>query len=506
MNREPHLMGLDIGSSAVKCIVMTLDGKIKASAAYNYPIDSPHPGWVEQDPKQWWSAALQAIQTCVSLVAPEEIQAVSFSGHMSAAVLLDESGVPVYPSILVADTRSSEQTRFLREHYMNEFVSLTGNEPLDAFVVSRLLWVQKHAPDALAKTKNIIFPKDYIRYRLTGHLGTEPTDAGNTLLYNRHTGKWHNGLIQELGLNPAQFPELCRSSDVVASISRQAASLTGLLQGTPVVAGGADMACSQLGSGAVKKGTMAVTLSTSAQVVMQVKEPLQGCSGQVTYHPSTLADSMYAMGTVFTGGLGVDWGYRLLTGKANMDSSDYNQLMVLSESMEHIPPGSNGLLFLPFLVGSGTPYFDSQDRASWLGLSLGQDKSLLLHSIMEGVGYNIRESMALFEQGGAQVDHIHIGGGGSKNPVWCRMIGDILGKDISMLANRDASAVGAAILAGVGSGSYSSVESGAEIAVGIRDTLYHSAERHQKYNGIYERYLNVYRSVNSYYQHYKDEE
>lgn len=501
MHSEPAVLSIDIGSTAVKVIAMTRTGDVLASASGHYPTQSPLPGWVEQDPESWWDAAAPAVRECMTQLGEASVAAVSFSGHMSAPVLVDRDGRPVLPSILIADTRSHEETRMLRSKYKDVFVKLTGNEPVDAFTVSKLLWIKNHHPEAMRRAATLLFPKDYIRYKMTGMLGTDQTDAGNSLLYDHGKNRWAIELIEELGLPSFIFPRVHSSHERVGFVNACAASLTGIAEGTPVVAGAADMACSQLGTGAVHTGTLAITLSTSAQVVMRVDAISASGIGQITYHPSALPNSMYAMGSVFTGGLGVEWAYKLLTGKKKLDPADYESINRLSEEMVDFPPGSSNLMYLPFLVGSGTPHFDSSDRAAWLGLSTGQSTELLMHSVLEGVSYNIRESMEVFEAGGHQVRAVHLGGGGSRNPVWSRMIGDVLGKDIALLNNRDASALGSAMLAGAGAGFYEMDKLPVRQNAPTSEPKPHSNERHQQYNGLYARYLKAYRAVKEVYRY-----
>lgn len=500
METQPLLMGIDIGSTSVKCAAVTPEGKVAAAASGKYPLSSPHPGWVEQNPKHWWRAVVKAVRECTAQIGSGRVCAVSFSGHMSALVLLDNKGEPVRPSMLVADTRCREQTGFLRERYMDVFKALTGNEPLEAFVAPRLLWLKQFEPESLEKAAVLVFPKDYVRYRFTRRLATEPTDAGNTLLFNPAAGDWEWSLIRELGLDPGLFPPICRSTETVGSVTREAARLTGLPEGIPVVAGGADMACSQLGTGATREGVMSVTLSTSAQIVVPLKAPIPSLAGAVTFHPSAVEGALYGMGTVYTGGLGVDWGLKLLSGGGSSGSAERARLERWTEEMKKYPPGSRGLLFLPFLVGSGTPYFDARDRASWLGLSIGQDKPLLLHSVMEGISYNIRENMEMFEKAGVPVRELRLGGGGSRNPVWCRMVGNVAGKAVSMLENRDASALGAAMLAGIGAKCYSSPDEAVDRAVAWKSRLEPDESVHAVYDGIYDGYRDIYRSINRYYR------
>lgn len=498
-DKRQFVMGIDVGSTAVKVIVMSEQGAIQASCSVTYGANSPRSGWVEQDPDVWWNAAAACIQDCLKTIDPGQIAAISFSGHMSAAILIDTDGAPVMPSIMIADTRSREQTDMLRSQFLDRFVDMTGNEPLDAFTVSKLLWIQSHCPEKLKRASTLLFPKDYIRFKLTGKLGTDPSDAGNSLLYHYTDGTWDKEIVHELGLNPDLLPEIFQSSDSFASVSREAAAQTGLLEGTLIITGAADMACSQLGTGAFRAGTLAVTLSTSAQVVLKVPAIAPELSGKITFHPSAVSGQLYAMGTVFTGGLGVEWGYKLLTGKSKLDADDFAAIGKWSERMKDISPGSDGLLFLPFLTGSASPYFDSLDRASWLGLSTGQSPELLLHSVMEGVAFNIRESMEWFERDGHAIDCIHLGGGGSKNDLWCQMISDVLGKDTRRLAERDASAIGAAILAGVGAGLFTSVEEAIEKTVRTEAAFSCRADRHERYSLLYEQYGKIYQALNEYY-------
>jgi xylulokinase len=275
--------------------------------------------------------------------------------------------------------------------------------------------------------------------------------------------------------------------------------LTGLPAGTPVFTGAADIACTQIGTGTLEADIMAITLSTSAQIIMRVPDTHVGVAGQVTFHPSAAAAAMYAMGSVFTGGLGVQWGYELLFDRDSMNAGDYERLDRLSERMKQIPCGSGGLLFLPFLVGSSTPYFDPRDRAAWIGLTHHRDKALLLHSIMEGIAFNIRENVEAFAAMGQVPRRIYLGGGGSRNPVWRQMIADVLGREMVLLQTSDASALGAAAIAGVGAGLFDSLESISRELVREGERLDSDGERHRRYNVLYEKYRKVYRSLHEYY-------
>lgn len=496
MEKRRLILAIDIGTTSVKCLIINEQGAVVSSASKGYPIMSPHPHWLEQNPEDWWKATAQTIKECSKEIELEQVAVVSLSGHMSAPVLIDQAGKLLLPSILIADTRSSKQTAFLRRHFLEKFTTSTGNEPLDAFTVSKLLWIKEHHPELLKLAANFIFPKDYIRYKFVNKIGTDPTDAGNSLLYDLVEKDWNWDIINELGLPKHLFPSLFDTTSVFGHITDESAHQTGLKAGTPVVTGGADMACSQVGTGATRNGTMAITLSTSGQIVTGISEPKEKGIGKVTFHPGATVDSMYAMASVFTGGLGVEWAYKFLTNKQSMDTEDFKELARMTEEMKKYPVGNEGVLFLPFLVGSGSPYFNAKDRASWIGLTLNQDKALLLRSIMEGITYNIAENVKVLQELGIKVDKIFLGAGGSQNQVWCKMIADALGMDVSILANRDVSALGAAIIGGVGIGMLTSIDDAVEKLVKSETKIHYDVENHRKYQKLLEKYQSIYQALN----------
>src|SRR5690625_928995 len=224
--------------------------------------------------------------------------------------------------------------------------------------------------------------------------------------------------------------------------------------------------------------------------------------GKVTFHNGAIEDSNYAMGTIFTGGLGVEWGFKKLYNKQLMDKSDYQELDRLTNEMKNYPPGSNGLLFLPFLVGSSTPYYDIQDRAAWIGMSLHQEKSLMLHSILEGITFNILENVQVMNEMDLIIQKVHLGAGGSQNKVWCKMIADVLGQNVSLLENRDGSALGAAILAGTGVGIFDSIKSAVESIVKVNQYIMFDKTKNEDYKKLFKGYQEVYQSLNYYYHTY----
>jgi len=502
MRNNQLMMAIDIGTTSVKCMIINDLGEVKASASNGYSIMNRFESWVEQEPIDWWHATIKSIKDCLKKVHVNKVKAISFSGQMSAPVFLDNKGHPVYPSILISDTRSQNQSDYLYKNHLKNFTERTGNEPINAFTVSKLLWMKEKEPKIMKMTSKFVFPKDFVRYKITGHIGTDPTDAGNSLLYNAEEKCWNWRLISDLGLSTDIFPDIKSSGNQFGVVTNDASKVTGLVEGTPVITGAADIACSQIGTGAVNDNTLSITLSTSGQIVMGIPNINKKGIGKVTFHNGAIEDSNYAMGTIFTGGLGVEWGFKKLYNKQLMDKSDYQELDRLTNEMKNYPPGSNGLLFLPFLVGSSTPYYDIQDRAAWIGMSLHQAKSLMLHSILEGITFNILENVQVMNEMDLIIQKVHLGAGGSQNKVWCKMIADVLGQNVSLLENRDGSALGAAILAGTGVGIFDSIKSAVESIVKVNQYIMFDKTKNEDYKKLFKGYQEVYQSLNYYYHTY----
>jgi xylulokinase len=440
-------MGIDIGTTSVKCMAVNENGRHLLTKSKSYKSESPYPGWVEQNPEAWMEAVCQLVYSCNQELTDYTVKAVSFSGHMSSPVFLDEYNHPLRKCITVADTRSYRQSEALNREYSKDFIAVSGNYPFDCFIAAKLLWLKEAEPDIYEKMKVFVCAKDYVRYRLTGELCTEQSDAGNSNFFDLNKKEWSYDLIRKAGLRPDIFPKVIKSTDLAGFLTKDAAMRTGLKEGTPVVCGAADMACSQLGSGAVMDGCLAITLGTSGQVCIKIPDISPRGIGKITYHLGVKEDLMYAMATIFSGGLAANWCYQLLNNRQQMEKKDFDLLGELAKSTEDIPAGSNGILFLPFLTGSASPYFNSLDRASFTGLSLASTKEELLHAVLEGVAYNIYENIEVFKTMNCHIDKIHLGGGGANLPVWGQIIADVIGKDIDLLESFDASTLGACTLA-----------------------------------------------------------
>ena len=495
-------IGIDLGTTSVKCMAVGADNTVRASYSVPYASYSPQPGWVEQEPSEWMDAVAKAVRGCMRQAGGAKPAAVSFSGHMSSPVFLDEDDRPLMRCIHISDIRSARQTAHLMETERETFERFCGNRPLDCFAASKLLWFKEERPELYRRVRRFVFAKDYVRGQLTGLYHTDYTDAGNSLLFDFDKAAWHTGLIQKIGLDPHIFPEAVPPLSPSGFVSGEAARLTGLPEGTPVVCGAADMACSQLGTGALREDILVITLSTSGQMCMSVPGVSAEGIGRVTFHKGVPGRSTYAMASIFSGGLALNWAYQTLFDRPVMERSDFAALGRWDEEIAQVGPGAGGVCFLPFLTGSGSPYFNTSDRAALTGLSSGVTKAGIGRAVLEGVAYNIRENMEVFKQMGCRISSVRLGGGGTRMPAWPRIIADVLGCPLELLQSVDASAIGACILARAS-------QLGEDSLLALSDSLAVCGSRvpcSAENNGLYDRLFMQYNRLCRFMSAYQEEQ
>lgn len=492
-------LGIDCGTTGIKCMAVDENGKRIYTASRMHKTRSPSEGWLEQDPEGWLEPAFSAIRECVSKTGKSRIAALSFSGHMSSPVFLDHENRPLYPCMTVGDARCKEQADRLLEEKEDIFRQAVSNKPLACFVAPKLLWFMQNEPEKYKRTEKFVMAKDYLRYVMTGVLNTDLTDAGNTLLYDEEQNQWNLKLIRQLGIRADIFPEVKQATDYVGTVREEIAQQCGLDSHTAVYCGGADMACSQLGTGSFQKGILAVTLSTSGQVCMHISGKKERGYGKLTFHPGILRNRGYAMGSVFSGGLALNWGYQMLSGCQHMTKTDLNKMNELASGTEEYPPGSDGVMFLPFLTGSGSPYFYPSDRAAFLGMSTNADQRVLFKAVLEGVSFHIRESVDVFRDMEEQIKAVYLSGGGTRVQAWIRVLTDILGMKVHILEESDASALGAALIAATEGQKEKYLYELAAGAVRIVETVEPEPNHTAQYEHLYSIYKRYCRAIHGMY-------
>ncbi len=440
------LIGIDLGTSSVRCVVVDTSGRVAACAQREYPIDTPRPGWAEQDPERWWQATVEAIQEALSQkpAARERVAGISFSGQMHGTVVLGKTGEPLRPAIIWADQRSGEQCRRIEEIVGRDALAATTLNPVaSGFMAASLLWLQEHEPRVWADAAHVLLPKDYVRYRLTGHVASEPSDACSTLLFDTRRREWAWEIIAALRLPQAAFPPIVASDAVVGQVAGAAGEATGLRPGTPVVAGGGDQPVAALANAAIGPGVLLSTIGTGGQLFTPAIEPRYDPKLRTHTFCHVVPERWYLMGASLCAGLSLRW----LRDQVLGGRMDYAHL---SAEAANVPAGAEGLIFLPYLVGERTPHMDPRARGSFVGLTLRHGAGHMARAVMEGVAFAMRDSLEIFRDLGLRFDRAIASGGGARSEVWRQIQADVYGLPVHTVDVAEQAGVGAAMLAGVG--------------------------------------------------------
>jgi xylulokinase len=487
-----YLLGLDIGTSGVKALLISPEGKIISSKTASYPLTTPHAGWAEQSPYDWWEASLKVIRKTISNIPIDssEMKGISLSGQMHSSVFLDEKMAVIRPAILWSDTRTAEQCRkiYAKAGGLDQLIGYVSNPALEGFTAPKILWLKENEPENYAKVKYVLLPKDYIRYRLTGELFTEVSDAAGTLLFEVIKKRWSTGLLEKLEIDPDLLPPILNSYDLAGRITQKIAEQTGLTPGTPVVAGGADNACGAVGSGIIQEGRVMVSIGSSGVVLAQTDNPQADQKGRIHLFNHACPDSWYMMGVTLSAGMSYEW----LEKKLFNHSLDYTKLDQLAEE---ISPGSEGLIFLPYLYGERTPHNDAHARGVYFGISGKHDQRHFVRCVLEGVTFALKDSLELIKDKEVEIKEIRAIGGGAKSRIWQQILADILGEEINLLNVEEGPAFGAALIAGVGVGVYSGFAEAVNRIIKVKKTIVPRIQNSERYNQYYQLYKNLYYSL-----------
>lgn len=498
------LLGIDLGTTGVKAALFAAeDGRVIADAFVDYPLYHPHVGWAEQQPAEWWQATLAAIRSCLAAgaqagVQPEDVRGVGLSGQMHGLVLLDSERQVVRPCIIWADQRSEPQCLWMTERVgASKLIEYVSNPALPGFTAPKLLWVRDNEPELFARARTMLLPKDYIRYLLTGVIAMEISDAAGTCLLDVKRGVWSQEVLQALDLDPTLLPPVIPADAPGGLITDEVAQLTGLRAGTPVAGGGADNACGAVGNGIVSPGLVLVSVGTSGIVLAYSASPQVDTSGPVprvhTFNHA-VPQAWYLMGVTQGAGLSMRWvrdniglPESALQRWTGVDAYD-----TLAREAASVPPGSEGLIFLPYLQGERTPHLDAYARGGWIGLTASHDRRHLVRAVMEGVAFSLKDCFAIIAEQGLQLDQVRATGGGAKSPLWRQIIADVLGVELVITNASEGPAFGAALLAGVAGGVYASVQEACAQTVQVRERTQPQAETASAYAQAYETYKALY--------------
>lgn len=483
-----NVLAIDLGSTQMKLMVLNEQADMIASVAEKYPTLTRRDGWLEQNPKDWEDALKQGIVQLKKKTDLDTVEVISFSGHMSGVVLLDEKGKVLYPCIMLSDGRSQKQCDTLMERVGSIVKKKTGNLINNAFSLPKILWLKEEEKDLYEQSKVWLSPKDYVRYCLTGKINTEYTDAYNSLCVSKDTLMWDDEIIEGSKLDREKFPPICSPFDLVGCVTKEAEEKYGLRAGILVAAGAADMACAVLGTGLSEEGDTALTLGTCATFFTVAKKMNDACNGAVTFHPIVSGKSMYALGSHMNGGAAVNWSSTILSEKGEID---YQMIRSLAAKAKNIPVGSNGVMTIPFLVGSGSPYFSPLDRQHIIGMRINTTREELFRSQLEGITYNLRQTLDLF-QSITSVSKMTLAGGGIHVQIWPEIIKDVFGVPLELSDNPDVSTIGAGMIGGTAIGIYKNPEQLAKKKRRILDEKIPDFDNYERYQSFYKNYLKYY--------------
>lgn len=446
-------LGVDIGTGGSRALVVDAAGRIVAGVTVAHEeILMQQPLWAEQRPENWWDAASAAIRGALAKagIGGTDVRGIGLSGQMHGLTLLDAHNEVIRPALIWCDQRSQKQVDWVNATAGRDTVlACTANPVLTGFTLPKLLWVRDNEPELFARVRKMFLPKDYIRFRLTGEFASEVSDASGTALFDVVNRRWSLDLVSKMGLDASILPEVFESQEISGRISRAAAEATGLHEGTPVVGGGGDQAASAVGNGVVEPGFVSCTLGTSGVVFAHMEQVAYDPQGRVHTFCHAVPGKWHVMGVTQGAGLSLQWFRNQLAPGVPYDA--------LMDEAASAVAGSQGLFWLPYLMGERTPHLDPTVRGGWMGLTARHTRADLIRSIVEGVSYSQRDCLDIIEQLGVPVASVRASGGGANSPFWRQVLADVLDKPVVTLETQEGSAFGAALLAMTGTGAFGSV-------------------------------------------------
>ena len=493
-----YLLGIDIGTTSVKTLLITTEGEIVNSSVIEYPISTPYPCWAEQNPQDWWNATVVSIKNVAKNIDTTKILGVGLSGQMHGSVFLDKENKILRPCILWCDQRTAKECEFITEKIgKKKLIELVSNPALTGFTVGKILWVKNNEPETYNKIHKVLLPKDYIRFCLTGEYATEVSDASGTLLFDVKKRKWSEEMLKLLDIPLSWMPDCFESHQITGKVNKEAAKLTGLVEGTPVVGGGGDQAAQAVGSGIVEPGIISITIGTSGVVFAFSETPEVDPEGRIHTFCHAVEGKWHVMGVMLSAGGSLRW-FRDNLGQDEVKiayEKKVDPYEILLEGIDKIPSGSEGLIFLPYLSGERTPHADPYARGVFFGLTLKHTKKHMVKSVLEGVSFGLRDSLEIIKNLGIRVHQVRISGGGAKSKIWCQILADIINTEIVTITPTEGAALGVALLAGVGTKVYPKIEDACKKIIKKTGSVKPDKNNVEKYEKYYQIYCSLYHSV-----------
>lgn len=481
------LLGIDLGTSSVKAVVIDENGAVLGSGMHEYPILTPRVGWAEQEPEAWWRATVIAVQEATTKADERRISAIGIDGQMHGLVPINALLEAAAPAIIWADQRSSGEVTFMRDQVGDDLLRQAGTLPAAGFYAATMLWMMRHQPDLLEQAVACLLPKDYIRLRLTEQIATDASDASATALFDVQTRRWSTDIVRTLQLPAHLLPSVLESGQIAGTLTPAAAAILNLTPDIPVVAGCADQVAQAVGNGLIDPGRGSITIGTGGQLFAPLASPNTDAQLRLHTFCHAPADRWYLLGATLSAGLSLRWFRNLLGEASNPDAYQY-----LAQLAEEVPPGADGLLFLPYLVGERAPIMDASAQGALVGLTLRHERGHITRAIMEGVCFALRQVLDVMDSLTAAPRTLLASGNGLASPVWRQIAADILNRPLSLSSGGERAGIGAALIAGIGAGIYKDYAEILSMAPVAGLTIEPNPERVGRYDEGYARYQQLY--------------
>jgi len=500
-----YLIGIDVGTSGTKALAVDRRGRVGASATVEYPLSSPRPNWAEQSPADWWHATLDALRRLAAepRVKRGGVAGIGLTGQMHGSVFLDKDNTVLRPAILWCDQRTAAECAEITSLVgARRLIKLVCNPALTGFTAPKILWLRKHERRMYRKVRKVLLPKDYIRLKLTGEYATDVADASGTLLFDVPNRRWSTTVLDKLEIPPEWMPPAFEGPEVTGTLLPDVAESVGLRPGIPVAAGGGDQSAGAVGCGIVRSGVVSATIGTSGVVFAFADKVKLDPRGRVHTFCHAVPGKWHVMGVMLSAGGSLQWYRNQLCGAerevgslAGVDPYEY-----ITDEAGTVPAGCDGLIFLPYLTGERTPHADPDAKGVFFGLSLLHTKAHMARAILEGVAFGMRDSVEIIRGMGIPIDQIRAAGGGARSELWRQIQADVNGAPIVTINVDEGPAFGAALLAGVGTGMFASVEEACDATVRVVSETAPRPDFVKRYSRYYGLYQKLYPSMRPHFK------
>ncbi len=500
-----YLIGIDVGTSGTKALAIDRRGRVAASATIEYPLSSPRPNWAEQDPADWWAATVEALRRLAAepKVKRGGVESIGLTGQMHGSVFLDKGNTVLRPAILWCDQRTAaECDQITKKVGPRKLIKLVCNPALTGFTAPKILWLRKHERRVYDRVDKVLLPKDYIRLKLTGQYATDVSDASGTLLFDVPNRRWSKQVLDILEIPADWMPPAYEGPEVTGELLPDVAETVGLRPGIPVVAGGGDQAAGAVGTGVVRSGVISATVGTSGVVFAFSDEVKRDPRGRVHTFCHAVPGKWHVMGVMLSAGGSLQWyrnqmcaAEREIGALSGIDPYEY-----ITAEADTVPPGCDGLVFLPYLTGERTPHADPDAKGVFFGLSLMHTKAHMSRAVLEGVAFGMRDSLEIMRGMDIPVDQIRASGGGARSSLWRSIQADVNGAPMVTVNVDEGPAYGAALLAGVGTGVFGTVEEACDATVRVVKQVEPDPDRAVRYDRIYKLYRNLYPALQPHFK------